>query len=731
MKRAMTLAPRVTLTIAGESNGSPRPAEKPVAIRRRLAAPAQSDEGRSTSVVSDGNAGSERLFVDAVNASVHALVTLDLAGTVTAWNAGAVRLFGYSAAEMIGSSIARIVPADDREQVDAVLERIRRDQPVEPYEAMRVAKNGQPVDILVTVTPVRVASGELVGSFAIATDVTKRKHAERMFGLAFEACPSGMLMMDGEGIISLANGEIERLFGYGRDELLGKPVAMIVPGIHRLPVPVPTTREGLGAVLSTPRQSHEALGRRRDGSDVPIELTLNSIQTVDGFFVLVVILDLTERKKAEATLREYAARQQMLIAAVDSSNDAIVTETLGGLITNWNRGAEEMFGYAAAEAVGSHIEIFVPEDQRAEVRDTLRRIGGGERVAHHETVRRTKDGRRIDVSVAMSPLAGADGSIIGAAAVARDISDRKRLKDEFVSTVNHELRTPLTSISGSLALLTSGAAGQLPDRASRLLVIAHRNSQRLVRLINDILDIEKMESGQMVFHLTRVEVRSLVEQAIEVNRSFAESMGVGVRLAEASQAADVCADPDRLFQVVTNLLSNAVKFSAREGEVVVAVEAQEDRVRLSVRDHGPGISLEFRSRIFQRFAQAETVDLRHRGGSGLGLNIVRQIVTRLGGEVGFDDAPGGGTNFHVTLPLLAPMYGAEGDESTDDARSLADEDDRDTMAALGNRLQLAGLLDGPASGADEAASANRESGSHAAEEYPQQTIASTTERGLP
>ncbi len=685
------------------------------------------------SVMPDGKIGSERLFVDAINSSIHALVTLDLAGDVTAWNSGAERLFGYSAAEMIGSSIARIVPADRREQIENVLDKIRRDEPVEPYEAMRVAKGGQPVDIIVTVTPVRAASGELVGSFAIATDVTKRKHAERMFGLAFEACPSGMLMMDGEGVISLANGEIERLFGYGRDELLGKPVATIVPGIHRLPVPIPAAEEGAGAALPTPRQSREVLGRRCDGSDVPIELTLNSIHTVDGFFALVVILDLSERKKAAAALREYAARQQMLIAAVDSSNDAIVTETLGGFITNWNRGAEQMFGYAAAEAVGSHIDIVVPEDQRAEVRDTLRRIGCGEHVPHHDTVRRSKDGRRIDVSVAVSPLAAVDGSIIGAAAVARDISDRKRLerlKDEFVSTVNHELRTPLTSISGSLALLSSGAAGQLPDRASHLLVMAHRNSQRLVRLINDILDIEKMESGQMVFHLTRVEVRSLVEQAIEANRSFAESMGVEVRLAEASHAADVCADPDRFFQVVTNLLSNAIKFSSREAEVVVAVEASEDRVRLSVRDHGPGIPLEFRSRIFQRFAQAETVELRHRGGSGLGLNIVKQIVTRLAGEVGFDEAPGGGTTFHVTLPLLPPVHGA-GDESIDDACRLAGEDDRDTMKALGNRLQLAGLLDGPASGADEAAGANRESNSHAAEEHLQQTIAGTTERGLP
>jgi signal transduction histidine kinase len=311
------------------------------------------------------------------------------------------------------------------------------------------------------------------------------------------------------------------------------------------------------------------------------------------------------------------------------------------------------------------------------------------------------DGRSIRVTLHPMPSGGWVETHL-------DISDSRRLerlKDEFVSTVNHELRTPLTSISGSLALLASGTAGQLPDRASHLVGIAHRNSQRLARLINDILDVEKMESGQMVFHLTRVEVRSVVEQAIEANRSVAESMGVDVRLVAGSDAADVCADPDRLFQVVTNLLSNAVKFSPRAGEVEVAVEAQMERVRVSVRDHGPGLPLEFRSRIFERFAQAETVDFRHRGGSGLGLNIVKQIVTRLGGEVGFDDAPGGGTSFHVVLPRLAPVRGAERGAPADGAPSLADEDDGDTVTPLGDRLRRVAARDELAAGVGEGAGA--------------------------
>jgi signal transduction histidine kinase len=229
----------------------------------------------------------------------------------------------------------------------------------------------------------------------------------------------------------------------------------------------------------------------------------------------------------------------------------------------------------------------------------------------------------------------------------------ERLKDEFVSTVSHELRTPLTSIAGSLGLLTGNAPGMSSGPAARLLAIAHSNSQRLVRLVNDILDIEKLESGHVVFDFKPVEIGSLVEQTIETIRGFAEGHHVRIRFEATLAVEDVRADADRLAQVVTNLLSNAIKFSLPGGEVVVAVANREatDLVRISVRDHGPGISVDFRPRIFERFAQADATNARRKGGTGLGLSIVKQIVDRLGGEVGFDDAPGGGTVFYVELPI--------------------------------------------------------------------------------
>jgi signal transduction histidine kinase len=244
-----------------------------------------------------------------------------------------------------------------------------------------------------------------------------------------------------------------------------------------------------------------------------------------------------------------------------------------------------------------------------------------------------------------------------------------RLKDEFVSTVSHELRTPLTSIAASLGLLVGKIAGILPGPAARLLSIAYTNTQRLVRLLNDILDIEKLESGRVVFDFAKVNVRLLIEHAIEANRDFAESHNVRIRLLDSASSDEVRADADRFAQVMTNLLSNSIKFSPAGSEVVVSIAKRADSLRISVRDHGVGISPEFRPHLFEKFAQADATNARQKGGTGLGLSIVKQIVERLGGEVGYDDAPGGGAVFHIDLPSWDIVESQEVDVGIPTARA--------------------------------------------------------------
>jgi signal transduction histidine kinase len=268
-----------------------------------------------------------------------------------------------------------------------------------------------------------------------------------------------------------------------------------------------------------------------------------------------------------------------------------------------------------------------------------------------------------------------------------------RLKDEFISTVSHELRTPLTSISASLGLLMCKTAGELPEAAARLIAIAHSNGKRLVRLVNDILDIEKMESGRVVFDFRRVEVRLAVEQAIEVNRGFAAGCNVRIRLERGRDVGDVRADPDRLAQVIANVVSNAIKFSPANDEVVIALDEEAEVVRISVRDHGPGISADFWPHIFERFAQADGTNARRKGGTGLGLSIVKQIVERLGGEVAFADAPGGGTIFHLALPRWDHVAGMaiDADPTTNGQRVLLCEDDLETAVGLRRQLRQVGF----------------------------------------
>jgi len=325
-----------------------------------------------------------------------------------------------------------------------------------------------------------------------------------------------------------------------------------------------------------------------------------------------------------------------------------------GSIVLVNGEVERLFGYGCGELLGRSIEILLPEKLRSKHTGLRRAFSLHPESRHYGTGRefngRRKDGSEFPVEVSLNPTrVGGELMVVGAIV---DISERMRLQqlqDEFVAIVSHELRTPMTSIAASLGLLHAGASGRLPQSAAHLLEIAQANCQRLVRMVNDILDLKKLDAGQMRFFFQRCDARTLLEKAVEANQGFAGGCGVGVRLETPPGSFDLYIDPDRFIQVVTNLLSNALKFSSPGEEVIVALETRGTDVRIAVRDHGPGIPAEFKPRMFETFAQADGGN-RQKGGSGLGLSIARQIVMHMQGQIGFDDAPGGGTIFYVDLP---------------------------------------------------------------------------------
>jgi signal transduction histidine kinase len=236
------------------------------------------------------------------------------------------------------------------------------------------------------------------------------------------------------------------------------------------------------------------------------------------------------------------------------------------------------------------------------------------------------------------------------AAFEKEVAEKTaRLKDEFIVTVSHELRTPLTAITASLGLLAHDAEARWEPAAEQLVGIAYKNCQRLGRLVDDILDVDRLEGGKVVFDFREVDPRSLLEQVVASSRALADEAEVSLALTCAAQAT-VHADPDRLTQVFSNLMSNAIKFSPPGGEVIVLLDRDGANARVSFRDHGPGVPPEFQPRLFERFAQS--ADGAEKGGAGLGLSIAREIVQRLGGKIGFVDAPGGGAIFHVLLPVV-------------------------------------------------------------------------------
>ena len=254
-----------------------------------------------------------------------------------------------------------------------------------------------------------------------------------------------------------------------------------------------------------------------------------------------------------------------------------------------------------------------------------------------------------------TPLVNDEGDVISVIAQGRDITQQieaERLKKEFTSTLSHELRTPLTSIIGSLQLINSGVLGDVEKDVNELTTIAERNGQRLLDLINDLLDIEKIESGKFTLSPEMVSLDSLVRDTLVLNKGFADRYGVRLELAQDLAPVKVEADPKRLVQVVTNLISNAAKFSPEGGAVNVTLQLEGDRARVAVHDRGPGIPEAFRSRIFSRFAQADSTATRQKGGTGLGLAICKRLIELMHGSIGFEDRPGGGSTFYFELPVL-------------------------------------------------------------------------------
>jgi len=379
-------------------------------------------------------------------------------------------------------------------------------------------------------------------------------------------------------------------------------------------------------------------------------------QRLDDGSLMTVVSDITEQKRAESELRlakDAAEAAEELFSKAYHSSPALFTISLpeSGRYIDVNEAWTTVTGYGRDETLASNtfdLNIWANPDDRIEF---VQRIKDNGIVQNFETQCRTKSGKVIDILLSGERIEyrGQDCLLM----VGQDISKMKeldRIKNEFISTASHELRTPLTSIRGSLGLIAGGVTGEIPNQAKDLVDIAAKNCERLLLLVNDILDMEKIESGNMTYRSERIDLNQLVEQTIEANQGYADEYRVAFVHHPSPEHAVVRGDPERLAQVLSNLLSNAAKFSPTQSEVEISTAVDADICRVAVKDKGPGISPEFRAQIFEKFTQEDASDDRKVGGTGLGLSISKAIIEKHDGVLDFVSKLGTGTEFYFDLP---------------------------------------------------------------------------------
>ncbi len=607
-----------------------------------------------------------------LDASLDSIISMDAEGKIIDFNSAAEKTFGYSASQVVGKELAQvIIPPSLRQMHREGLARFLKTGvgPVlgKRLELTSIRSDGSEFPVELTINAVRLNHKPIFTGYL--RDLTERKLTEEKFRLVVEAAPTGMVMVDRTGKILLINSQIEKLFGYLRDELIDRSIDSLVP--QRFRGGHPAHREAFFAnpSLRAMGAGRDLYGLRKDWSEFPVEIGLNPIRTSEGVVVMASVIDITERKKAEE-------EHLRLAEIVEFSEDAIIGKTLDGVITSWNKGAERLYGYSAEEIVGRPASILLPQNKQDEWLTTCDRLKRGERIQHFETERIRKDQKRIYVSIVISPIKDSMDRLVGASAIARDVTERKlaeealmiankrlaelvAMKDEFVANVSHELRTPLTAIREGVSLISDGVVGPINEEQKDFLDTIDDSVNRLTELINNVLDLSKMEAGKFRLLQQRVKLPEVVTTLLT---NYKTLIGHHVVETQVDGVPDVYADPDRLLQILGNLFSNAIKFTGDQGKIKIFAQKQEGWVAVSVEDDGFGIANEDLPKLFKKFSQ---VGKKQTKGTGLGLVLVKQLVEMHQGSIFVTSKSGKGSRFTFTLPIYVPHLSKENPLSSD------------------------------------------------------------------
>jgi PAS domain S-box-containing protein len=626
-------------------------------------------------------------------------------------------LLGYSHADLMGKELWEIGLFNDIEESKSAVRELQEKQYIRYENLPLQAKTGQRNDVEF-VSNAYSEDHEQVIQCNIR-DITERKRvedalraSEQRFRALFELGPVAVYSCDASGVIQEFNRRAEELWGRkpkagDTDERFCGSFKLCRPDGSLMPHEQCPMAEVLSGRIPG-AQDAEVLIERPDGSRVTVIVNIAALENERGEVTgaLNCFYDITERKQAEELLRESEQRLASLIA---SSNDAIISMSLDGIIQSWNAAAELLYGYTAQQAVGSPISLIIPADRANEEARIIARLLAGERVEHFETVRVRSDGQPVQVSLTISPIKGAEGRVVGASKIARDISNQKRLeaalreadrrKDEFLAMLGHELRNPLGPIRNALHLI------RLSDPEPRREVrhaydIIERQIENMVRLIDDLLDVARISSGKIQLQKERIDLTAVVIRAIEGARPLIDARRHALQVSLPEAPVPVEADPVRLAQVLWNLLNNAAKYTPEGGRITLEVERHDEAV-VKIRDTGMGIAPEMLPRVFDLFTQMERTLDRAEGGLGLGLTLVRRLTEMHGGTVGATSTgQGQGSEFLVRLPLLTDEPPGAGPTKPPEVkrraapvsgrRILVVDDNRDSVESLGMLLRLFG-----------------------------------------
>lgn len=619
---------------------------------------------------------SEQRYRSVIEALPAAVYTTDAQGRVTMFNQAAVDFSGRT--PEVGSDswcvTWKLFHPDGTPMPHAecpMAMSLETGEPIRGYEAIAERPDGTRSNFIPYPTPLRDGQGNVVGAINMLVDITDRKkteetleRSERELTEFFENATEAIQWVAPDGTILRANKAELRMLGYSAEEYVGRNIAEF--HVDQDLIQDILARLFKGETL----EEFRAQLRSKDGTirDVVIN-TSPYFEKGEFVHTRCFTRDITEQLRAEKALRHLAA-------IVETTDDAVISKDLNGIITSWNPAAERLYGYTAEEVIGKPVAMLIPPEWPDEEPQILARLRRGERLDHYETVRVAKDGRRLDVSLTVSPIHDASGKVIGASKIARDITDQKRTqeeiarllaaeraarqdaeiasrtKDEFLATLSHELRTPLTAMLGWLTILR---AHKLDKKTSEHAIeTIERNAKAQAQLIEDLVDISRIVGGKLNLEVVPTELMPVIDASIEVVRPAADAKEITIDVNYDATVGPVAGDASRLQQIIWNLLSNAVKFTPNGGKVSVDYRRRGSFAEVVVSDTGIGISPDFLPYVFERFRQAESSATRSHRGMGLGLAIVRHLVELHGGTVTAEsEGENRGTTIKIHLPLAA------------------------------------------------------------------------------